>query len=71
MTNITAQKLQDFFTYFDKENENHVRSIEILHEDLTTSTPKLLDDSTSWITTYRTPPEYRRRYRLALRFACR
>ena len=55
---ISDSKLQDFFKYFDAGNENHLRSIELLHEDLAISAPRLLEDESQWITKYREkPPE--------------
>ena len=53
---ISADKLQDFFRYFDQSNDSHVKAIDFLHEDLSTSAPQLLEDSSTWIKTYRTAP---------------
>ena len=36
---ISADKLKDFFRYYDDGNANHQVSVELLHEDLTTSAP--------------------------------
>ena len=53
---ISAAKLEDFFRYFDIGNESHVKSIEILHEELVTSAPRLLEDETAWVRQYRAAP---------------
>ena len=53
---ISADKLKDFFKYYDDGNANHGLAVELLHEDLTTSAPRLLEDSSGWITKYREKP---------------
>ena len=53
---ISADKLKDFFKYYDEGNVSHERSVELLHEDLITSAPRLLDDSSGWIAQYREKP---------------
>ena len=53
---ISANKLKDFFRYYDDSNGSHTASVELLHEDLTTSAPRLLEESTSWIKKYREAP---------------
>jgi len=54
---ISADKLKDFFKYYDDGNANHGLAIELLHEDLTTSAAWLLADESDWITKYREKPE--------------
>lgn len=56
---ITAGKLKDFFRYYDASNPSHEAAIELLFEDLTTSCPRLLDDTEAfgWIARYRQQPE--------------
>ena len=53
---ISADKLKDFFRYYDDGNGSHQASIELLHEDLVTSCPRLLEDDAGWITRYRQAP---------------
>lgn len=53
---ISADKLKDFFRYYDDGNANHQVSVELLHEDLTTSAPRLLEESGGWIAKYREKP---------------
>lgn len=53
---ISADKLKDFFKYYDDGNGNHQVAIELLHEDLVTSAPRLLDDESEWIIKYREKP---------------
>ena len=53
---VSAEKLQDFFKYYDDSNGSHVASVEMLHEDLVTSAPRLLVEATGWIAKYREAP---------------
>ena len=53
---ISAGKLEDFFKYYDQGNASHEAAVELLHKDLTTSAPQLLEDSTGWISQYREAP---------------
>lgn len=53
---ISADKLKDFFKYYDNGNANHGLAVELLHEDLTTSAAWLLADESDWITKYREKP---------------
>lgn len=53
---ISADKLKDFFKYYDDGNANHGLAVELLHEDLTTSAAWLLADESDWITKYREKP---------------
>ena len=52
---ISADKLKDFFKFYDDSNGSHVSSVELLHEDLATSAPRLLEESGGWIAKYREP----------------
>ena len=54
---ISADKLKDFFKYYDKGNLNHEVAVELLHEDLTTSAAWLLADESDWIMKYREKPK--------------
>lgn len=54
---ISADKLKDFFKYYDDGNASHGASVELLHEDLTTSAAWLLADESDWILKYREKPE--------------
>ena len=54
---ISADKLKDFFKYYDNGNTNHGLAVELLHEDLTTSAAWLLADESDWIMKYREKPK--------------
>ena len=54
---ISADKLSDFFKYYDNDNANHGLAVELLHEDLTTSAAWLLADESDWIMKYREKPQ--------------
>lgn len=54
---ISADKLKDFFKYYDNDNANHGLAVELLHEDLTTTAAWLLADESDWIMKYREKPQ--------------
>lgn len=54
---ISADKLKDFFEYYDNDNANHGLAVELLHEDLTTTAAWLLADESDWIMKYREKPQ--------------
>ena len=54
---ISADKLKDFYRYYDESNLSHQESVERLHEDLVVSAPRLLEDDAAWILKYREKPQ--------------
>ncbi len=52
--------LHNFFQYYDEKNPNHVAAVEQLEKDLLAKAPELMDDSSVWVSIFRTkqaPPE--------------
>ena len=47
-------KLVDFFTWFDKNNQNHVDAIKLLQEECEAIDPDVMSDYAQWVRMYRT-----------------
>jgi len=47
-------KLLDFFTWFDKDNPNHVEAAKLLQEECEALDPDMMSDYASWVRLYRT-----------------
>jgi hypothetical protein len=45
--------LQNFFKYFDENNPNHVRAVNMFFNALEKSAPEELEDTSGWVRTYR------------------
>ena len=52
-------KLVDFFTWFDKTNQNHIDAIKLLQEECEALDPDVMSDFDQWVRMYRskTAPE--------------
>lgn len=46
-------KLVDFFTWFDKNNQNHVDAIKLLQEECEAIDPDMMSDYAQWVRMYR------------------
>ena len=57
MTIFPQGKLTDFFRYYDPTNENHVKAVLKLQEDIEETDSSLLTDLATWVQVYRAPLE--------------
>ena len=54
MAKLTLESFKNFFKYYNGE-EHQIKAIELLYEDLEHDCCEHLDESSEWVSQYRTP----------------